>query len=72
MAKGGKMTINENDALNAIKEGVQAAFVNTMQGCSDLPGQDIYFSIEKGVKEALLEWLDSNKEDIIESIGKSK
>ena len=64
--------MTEKDQLEATKQGVKEAVLQTMLGCTDTPGADIFNSIEEGVKEALLQWLDMNKKEIIESISKIK
>lgn len=56
--------------FEAMKQGTKEAIVEAMRGVSDMPGSDIFDSIKEGMKEAALQWLDTNKKEIIDSLSK--
>ena len=52
----------------SISEGAKNAVLEVMRQASDMPGRDTFDHIQRGVKEATIEWLDKNRDVIIQAI----
>ena len=52
-----------------IKNGARDAVYMAMCMCSDMPGWDTFEAIQKGTREAVLEWLNTHKDEMKSSIN---